>query len=152
MKNALKISIAVFTVTFITTLASAAPLQPHNTNSASSQPAAQLQGDWCWKQGDEELTLELKQSGKNVVGYHSAIGQHGAKVDEVAENQVASIIGEIKGDTALVGFRSGYPDSAGAGRARLTKTGKNLEWQILESKGEHYLPQKANLKPCPSKP
>jgi hypothetical protein len=112
----------------------------HSTHSKSD-----FNGEWRWSRGEEELTLYLKQTGKSLSGHHSAIGQGGMKVDEVADDQPPSITGEVQGGTATVEFKSGFPDSRGGGRAKLTLKGGFLYWRVLESTGEHYLPRSAKL-------
>jgi len=116
--------------------------------TACSQKAdskATFAGKWDWSQGGEELTLTLEQDGSHLRGWHAAIGQGGAKADEVSRDQPPSISGDVQGVTANVKFTSGYPDSKGGGRARLTLQDEFLIWQILESDGEHYLPRSAKL-------
>lgn len=110
------------------------------------QKTSNIAGTWKWKQGAESLDLTLKQEGTKITGYHSAIGQRGAKVDEVPPDAAEpSLQGEIKGTVATVQFRTGYPDSTGHGAATLTLRGGYLNWQIVKSEGEHYLPKSARL-------
>jgi hypothetical protein len=111
----------------------------------STRSKSDFNGEWRWSRGEEGLTLYLKQTGKTLSGHHSAIGQGGMKVDEVADDQPPSITGEVQGGTATVEFKSGFPDSQGGGRAKLTLKGGFLYWSVLESTGEHYLPRSAKL-------
>ena len=108
--------------------------------------ADQFSGSWTWSSGDESFELTLKQNGSSITGYHSAVGQNGMKVDEVEESDVPSIAGQVKDAVATVKFRSGYPDSTGGGIATLMLHGQALDWQIVKSEGEHYLPKKVRLR------
>ena len=103
-------------------------------------------GHWHWERGKEELDLYLRQTGDKIEGRHSAIGQGGLKVDEVLDNQPPSITGSVRGNTAVITFRTGFPDADGHGRARLVLTGKTLHWTIVQSSGEYYLPTKVTLR------
>src|SRR5215510_5363780 len=85
------------------------------TAQRSTHSKSDFNGEWHWLRGKEELTLYLKQTGRSLSGHHSAIGQDGMKVDEVADNQPPSITGEVQGGTATVEFKSGFPDSQGGG-------------------------------------
>jgi hypothetical protein len=113
--------------------------------SAPALAAQPFAGAWHWAKGQESFDLDLTQDGAKLTGYHSAIGQNGLKADEVQAPNAPSISGTIKGDTATVTFRSGFPDSEGSGHATLKLRGKNLSWKITDAKGEHYLPAKAVL-------
>ncbi len=124
--------------------------QPAKT-PATPQKISNIAGNWKWKQGAEMLELTLKQDGTKITGYHSAIGQRGAKADEVAPDAAEpSLQGDLKGQIATVQFRTGYPDSTGHGTATLTLRGGYLNWQIVKSDGEHYLPKLARLRREPS--
>src|SRR5215510_1517044 len=81
---------------------------PLATAQRSAQAKSDFNGEWHWSRGEEEMTLRLKQTGKSLSGHHSAIGQGGMKVDEVADDQPPSITGEVKGITAIVEFKSGF--------------------------------------------
>ncbi len=105
-----------------------------------------FQGNWMWKKGADEFELELKQKGNKISGYHIAIGQNGHKVDEADRTQTSSITGSVKGKTATVAFRSGFPDGNGQGTATLILRRRQLYWRIINSGGEHYLPLSAVLK------
>lgn len=114
--------------------------------SAAFYIKAPFSGHWHWKKANDELDLYLQQTDKKLQGRHTAIGQGGAKVDEVLDDQPPSIEGTADGYTAVVSFRSGFPEAIGHGKARMTLHGKSLYWTILESSGEFYLPLKAVLK------
>jgi hypothetical protein len=73
-------------------------------------------------------------------GHHTAVA---LRVDDVPGDQPPSIVGSVKRDTAIVTFKSGYDD--GKGRATLTLQGGFLQWHIVKSSGEHYLPRTAKL-------
>lgn len=103
-------------------------------------------GTWRWKHGDEALTLVLEQSGSKLTGRHAAIGKGGMRVDEVQPGQPPSIEGTVQGDTAQVTFHSAYPGSDATGRATLRLKGGVLYWHVVESTGEEYLPDSAQLK------
>jgi hypothetical protein len=127
-------------------LATAVAAAQAPAQGADSVKAVDLTGPWQWEQGKESLDLTLEQHGTVITGYHSAVGQRGAKVDEVtADSGQPSITGEINGNVATVKFRSGYPDSTGGGTARLTLRGSFLYWEITKTQGEHYLPRTARL-------
>ena len=117
-----------------------------DARAATLKSKSGFSGDWNWSKGKELLTLHLEQSGKELTGWHTAVGQGGLKADEVLRSASPSITGQIDGDTATVTFHSGFPDSKGNGKAKLTLSGNTLSWNILESSGEHYLPTKAKLK------
>lgn len=110
------------------------------------QKISNIAGNWNWKQGAEMFDLTLKQDGTKITGYHTAIGQRGAKADETAPDAAEpSIKGDLKGQIATIQFRTGYPDSTGHGTATLKLRGGFLTWQIVTSEGEHYLPKSARL-------
>jgi hypothetical protein len=102
-------------------------------------------GTWKWRRAKEELTLTLQQTGNHLEGRHVAIGQNGAKVDEISATDPPSIVGEVDRSTARVNFRSGFPGSTGGGTARIRRVGQGLTWRIVSSTGEHYLPSFAHL-------
>lgn len=107
---------------------------------------ANLQGRWTWKRGSQEFELRLEQDGNKLTGYHIAIGQNGNKVDEADPAREPSVVGEVKGKTAKVKFKSGFPDSEGSGEATLNLHRQRLYWRITTSNGEHYLPVSAVLR------
>jgi hypothetical protein len=102
-------------------------------------------GAWHWSKGSEELTLHLEQADGRLTGHHSAIGQGGMKADEVPDSGPPSITGKVNGGVATVDFNSGFPDSQGGGKARLSLKAGFLYWKVLKSTGEHYLPLNAKL-------
>jgi hypothetical protein len=107
--------------------------------------AAPFSGKWQWKHGQEALTLNLRQSGSRLTGWHAAIGQGGLRVDEAAPDQPPSIEGMINGETAEVTFRSTYPGSSAHGHATLKLRGGALYWHVVDTDGEEYLPDSARL-------
>ena len=102
-------------------------------------------GHWHWAKGSEELDLYLDQTGPKISGYHTAIGQEGAKVDEVTKDQPPSLTGTANGLTATLDFRSGFPDSTGHGTAQLSLKMGQLEWKTTHAEGEEYFPLHAVL-------
>ena len=113
--------------------------------TATAHTGGSFSGHWHWEHAKEELDLYLRQTKDKIDGRHSAIGQNGLKADEVSDDQPPSITGTVSGDTAVVAFRSGFPDSNGRGKARLVLKGDTLHWKIVESSGEYYLPLRATL-------
>jgi len=112
---------------------------------AADKASSDFSGTWHWAKGKEELTLYLRQTDQKLSGWHAAIGQGGDKVDEVVKTDEQSITGEVAGNIAKATFRSGYPESKGGGKAELTLQGNTIRWRVIESSGEHYLPQTAKL-------
>lgn len=126
------------------TLGRAQPRQtiPHTV----PQTSIRWTGTWTWKQGPESLTLRLQQDGTTLTGTHSAIGQRGAKVDEMAVGSAEpSLKGDIEGATAHIQFRTSFPDATGRGTATLTLKNGQIYWQIVKSEDEHYFPKSARL-------
>ncbi|HZS08514.1 MAG TPA: hypothetical protein VFD58_27015 [Blastocatellia bacterium] len=113
--------------------------------TAPAGAAAGFAGSWAvtFKSG-AGFGIDLVQKGDRLTGWHSAVTSNASRVDAVERgSDEPSIRGRIEGTTATVTFTSGYGD--GKGKARLMLQDGKLQWQITESTGEHYLPDKAVL-------
>lgn len=119
-----------------------------DTTAAAESPGSSGQGFggyWSWSNDRDGLTLSLTQSGSKISGHHEAWTQYGDKVDIVDEDDISSISGAIKGNRAMVDFRSGA--SGTTGKATLTRTGDVLQWEVASvGDGECYIPKKAMLR------
>lgn len=120
-----------------------------NADNAMVTPVIRHQGyagHWLWAEGDERLSLTLRQNGDKITGFHSAERFGGGKRDEVSsDGRQPSITGELHGPSAIVRFRSGVLGSEAYGHVRLTLRGKYLYWQLMDSTGENFLPDTAVL-------
>jgi hypothetical protein len=112
---------------------------------ASADVSEDFTGTWASKTTDAiTFSLDLKQRGSRIEGYHNAVAQGGRRVDDVQpDTGHPSISGSVQGRVAYVTFSSGYGD--GTGEATITLNGNKLDWKITKSSGMHYLPSASVL-------
>ena len=116
--------------------------------SASAGSPLSFAGSWGSPESATcDFSLDLTQHGEHLSGYHSAIAQHGNRVDAVLPDEGSpSITGTIVGRAAHIHFRSGYDESA-YGEALLTlQPNGTLRWKVTKSVGAFYLPTTATLR------
>ena len=105
-----------------------------------------FEGDWGSHDHNVDFGIHLHQNGNRLTGYHSAVTKDGRGTDTVSDGEGSpSIMGQIKGDTAIITSRSAYSDDLL--KAQLGLKGRDLDWKIIEVKkeGEYYFPEKATL-------
>ena len=123
-------------------------MQQKMTDAATNEKAG-FTGSWGSKADDAvAFSLDLTQAGNHIEGYHSAVAQHGNRIDAVTpDDGQPSITGDVSEGVAHLRFRSGYSDAtdAATGEATITISGNTLEWKITKSSGVHYLPTSSTL-------
>jgi hypothetical protein len=105
-----------------------------------------FEGEWASHDHNIDFGIHLDQNGNRLTGYHSAVTKDASRTDTAPDGEGSpSIMGQIKGDTAIVTIRSAY--SGALVKAQLTLKGRDLEWKIIEVKeeGMYYFPEKATL-------
>jgi hypothetical protein len=102
-------------------------------------------GHWLWAEGDERFTLTLTQNGEKLTGFHSVQRYSDGRTDGVSGGTTPSITGLVHDSSMVARWRSGAPGSEAYGHARLTLRGRYLYWELMDSSGEHYLPDHAVL-------
>lgn len=112
---------------------------------SATPPPADFQGVWSAKDGkDLEFSLDLQQDGATLTGYHCGTTPDASRIDCSQPGEKATIEGTITGDVARVKFISAY--SGQIGKARLTRQGDTLLWEITAfPNGQYYLPDTATL-------
>ena len=112
-------------------------------NVAVAAETANFQGSWTQKdEGSLSFDLDLRQEGNNLTGHHCGTTKNANRVDCSLEDEKATIVGTITGNTAKVKFTSAY--SGQMGMAKITLDGDNLLWEVTAfPNGEYYLPDKA---------
>ena len=103
-------------------------------------------GLWADEGNDvRAFSLDLKQNGNQITGYHSAVALRGSRIDAILPSEESpSIAGFIENGVALVWFKSGY-GGGGGGRAILSLAGNQISWRIVGSYGVHYFPSASTL-------
>lgn len=106
-------------------------------------------GDWYYENpqnGKIESTFALHlQTGNTAIkGYYCAVAQYGNKIDCANDMPADNISGNIKKDTAFVSFTGIYSSKA-TGKAKLYFENGSLVWQLVQVKGEVYVPEKVLL-------
>ena len=120
--------------------------QPRIPSQSTGKAERTFTGLWADEGNDvRAFSLDLKQNGNQITGYHSAVAQRGNRIDATLPSEESpSIAGFIENGVALVWFKSGY-GSEGGGRAILSLAGNQISWRIVESYGVHCLPDASTL-------
>ena len=123
--------------------------QPLNEKN---QQKPDFSGKWKWENNNNYSTfsLDLKQVGNNINGYHCAICQNGNRIDCWGiDDDEYSIKGRIKDGVATVIIKSYFSDSVeedtGVATIKFITTNK-IEWRVIkDTKGQNYFPDRAIL-------
>lgn len=100
-----------------------------------------------WTSVDEDISLDLFQTGDELTGYHCSVTKHAQRIDCALESDDMgySIDGIVKGNQANVTFLSTY--CMKYGKAKIVMHGDYLYWEVTEfPDGEFWLPLSAILK------
>jgi len=116
------------------------------TATESANPElSNFQGTWVDKEEkDLSFSLDLRQDGDTLTGYHCGMTKDGKRIDCSLEGEDFTIVGTAKGNIARVKFTSAY--SGQIGMAKITHNGENLLWEITAfPNGIYYLPDSVTL-------
>ena len=92
------------------------------------------------------FTLQLSQKNKTVTGGFCSVMRNGGKIDcGDGSDSFKNIHGEIRKKKLFVHFTD-YYDPESDGTAVITKRGALLYWQIINIKGDVYVPNHAVLR------
>lgn len=114
---------------------------PFRLEEERSRARDLFSGTWYRESGGSTFSLRLVRRGSRLEGTYDAVTPGGTRLDVDSP-----ITGQVRGETALLRWRSGY--SGATGRATFRPRGEVAEWQVtaIESGREMYAPRRATLR------